>query len=127
MLFKKLVRPEHLNHHGTLFGGYMLLWVDEYAYIAALEEFPTVKFVTRAMEPASFATGVPCGAILTFAVERTHVGRTSVTYQVTVSARGLSETKSAPVFRTGVTMCAIDGHGRKTPLPSSPHPTGEQP
>ena len=23
------VRPEHLNHYGYLFGGYMLMWVDE--------------------------------------------------------------------------------------------------
>lgn len=26
-----LVRPEHLNHHGYLFGGVLLKWVDEYA------------------------------------------------------------------------------------------------
>ncbi len=24
----KLIRPEHLNHVGTLFGGYMMQWSD---------------------------------------------------------------------------------------------------
>ena len=30
MQFKTLVRQEHLNQYGNLFGGYMLLWVDEF-------------------------------------------------------------------------------------------------
>ena len=70
MLFKALVRPEHLNQHGKLFGGYMLRWVDEYAYIAALEDYPRARFVTRAIEAASFTRGVDCGALLTFDVTR---------------------------------------------------------
>src|SRR5574344_538715 len=48
MQFNTLVRSEHLNHNGKLFGGYMLLWVDEYAYIAAITEYPGARFVTRA-------------------------------------------------------------------------------
>ena len=31
----KVVRPEHLNHFGHLFGGCLLKWVDEIAWIAA--------------------------------------------------------------------------------------------
>jgi acyl-CoA hydrolase len=26
-----IVRPEHLNHHGDLFGGTMLRWIDEFS------------------------------------------------------------------------------------------------
>ena len=36
----KLVMPEHLNHYGYLFGGNLLQWVDEYAYIANVPEHP---------------------------------------------------------------------------------------
>ena len=35
-----LIRPEYLNHGGTLFGGYMMLWADEMAYNAASLTFP---------------------------------------------------------------------------------------
>jgi len=117
MQFKTIVRPEHLNHHGNLFGGYMLLWVDEYVYITAIEEFPSVKFVTRGMEAVSFSQGVKCGAVVTFDITRTHTGTTSVTYQVDVSARRISDTESVPVFHTSVTMCSVDEDGHKKPLP----------
>ena len=117
MQFKALVRPEHLNQHGKLFGGYMLRWVDEYAYIAALEDYPRGRFVTRASEAASFTRGVECGALLTFDVTRRRSGTTSVTYQVHVSARNMGSENSAEVFKTCVTLCAIDETGKKTPLP----------
>ena len=63
MQFKTLVRPEHLNQHGNLFGGYMLLWVDEFAYLAAIEDYPCVSFVTRAMEAVSFTQSVKLGSV----------------------------------------------------------------
>ena len=117
MQFKALVRPEHLNQHGKLFGGYMLRWVDEYAYIAALEDHPRARFVTRAIEAASFTRGVDCGALLTFDVTRLRSGTSSVTYQVHVSARNMDGDRAAEVFNTCVTLCAIDETGKKTPLP----------
>lgn len=117
MQFKVLVRPEHMNQHGSLFGGYMLLWVDEYAYIAALEDYPSGRFVTRGMEAAEFSHPVNCGALLTFDVTRVKTGRSSVTYRVEVGARNMTETNETPVFRTCVTLCAVDETGRKTPLP----------
>ena len=41
----RLVLPEHLNHYGFLFGGHLLKWVDEFAYIAATIEYPNFTFV----------------------------------------------------------------------------------
>lgn len=120
MQFKALVRPEHMNQHGSLFGGYMLKWVDEYAYIAALEDYPCGRFVTRGMEAAEFSHPVDCGALLTFDVTRVRSGFSSVTYQVEVSARNPTENCETTVFRTGVTLCAVDEKGRKTPLPQKP-------
>lgn len=120
MKFKTLVRPEHMNQHGSLFGGYMLLWVDEYAYIAALEDHPCGRFVTRGMEAAEFSHPVACGALLTFEVTRVRAGRSSVTYLVEVSARNMTESRETPVFRTRVTLCAVDEQGRKTALPQKP-------
>ena len=117
MLFKVLVRPEHMNQHGSLFGGYMLLWVDEYAYIAALEDYPLARFVTRGMEAAVFSHPVKCGALLTFDVTRARVGHSSVTYRVEVSSRNMTESCETPVFHTSVTLCAVDENGRKAPLP----------
>jgi acyl-CoA hydrolase len=117
MDFYTLVRPEHLNHYGYLFGGSMLKWVDEYAYIAALREFPSCRLVTRAMDAASFTQSVNNGALLRFRVSRTRLGRTSATYRVKVVARDFQAADVYPVFEISVTMVSITQDGRKSPLP----------
>ena len=113
MYFKTVVRPEHLNQHGCLFGGYMLLWVDEYVYIAALEDFPNAHFVTRAMEAVSFTKSVPNGAILTFDIRLSKKGKTSATYSVDVEAMAIPSGERLDVFHTHVTMCNVDEDGNK--------------
>jgi len=117
MDFYTIVRPEHLNHYGFLFGGNMLKWVDEYVYVAALREFPACRFVTRAMDAASFTQSVNNGALLCYRVTRMHIGNTSVTYHVDVLARDLQQTEVYPVFNINVTMCSVTEDGRKFPLP----------
>lgn len=118
MQFKKLVRPEHLNHNGKLFGGYMLLWVDEYAYIAALEDYPMAHFVTRGIEAASFTQGVSDGSVLTFDVNRCQVGTTSVTYAIEVTSMDFPSGQKRKVFCTHVTMCNTGSDGNKAALPT---------
>jgi len=108
----KLVMPEHLNHYGYLFGGYLLQWVDEYAYIAATLDYSSSNFVTIAMDKVEFRKTVRQGTILRFLVEKTKTGTTSVQYEVNVY-RG----KSDSIFSTHVTLVCIDEKGRKIPLP----------
>ena len=36
----KLVMPGDLNHYGFLFGGKMLMWVDEVAWMAVSGDYP---------------------------------------------------------------------------------------
>lgn len=117
MQFSTLVRSEHLNHNGKLFGGYMLLWVDEYAYIAAIKEYPGAHFVTRALDTVSFTQGVGLGAVLTFDVKSSNVGCTSVTYSVEVTATELPSGSQHKVFSTRVTLCNTDENGNKKALP----------
>ena len=62
----KVVRPEHLNHFGYLFGGFLLKWVDEIAWIAASRDHPGCSFVTVTMDRVEFRRGVRQGAVLRF-------------------------------------------------------------
>lgn len=116
--FKTLVRPEHLNPNHRLFGGYMLLWVDEYAYIAAMQDYPSAHFVTRGMDAAVFSHGVLDGAILTFTVTRQRTGFSSVTYEVVVTSLEIPSGEKNEVFRTHVTMCNTSPDGKKAQLPA---------
>ncbi|MBO7742251.1 MAG: acyl-CoA thioesterase [Victivallales bacterium] len=117
MDFYSIVRNEHLNQYNHLFGGIMLQWVDEYAYMAAVREFPGVMFVTRAMDHVEFKRGVLNGSMLRFQVERTRKGSSSVNYQVQVFSRAPGKVEENPVFSTIVTMVAVDGNGGKAQLP----------
>jgi acyl-CoA hydrolase len=115
----KLVLPEHLNHFGFLFGGHLLRWVDEIAWIAASLDYPGLRFVTVAMDKVEFRRSVHEGAILHFDVNRTRTGRTSLTYAVDVRRTGECVPAPDPVFCTLVTLVRIDENGQKTPLPTS--------
>ena len=122
-----LVRPEHLNQYGFLFGGYLLMWVDETAWIEASLDFPGCRFVTVAMNRVEFRHNVRAGSLLRLEIARTRRGTSSVDYRVDVTRAG-SEGASpagqtggasigASIFSTIVTFVRVDLEGRKLDLP----------
>ena len=115
----KLVMPENLNHFGYLFGGYMLKWVDEFAWIAATLDFPNFTFVTIGMDKIEFKQSVRQGSILRFLTRQVQIGRTSVTYRVDVMPGDLAESEERSIFSTNVTMVRVDATGQKIPIRES--------
>jgi acyl-CoA hydrolase len=111
-----LVRTEHLNHNGKLFGGQLLKWVDEYAWLAAARDFCGHVLVTRAMDNSEFRYAVPNGSILRFHIEQKNVGVTSVLYSVDVYADMPGRPDEALIFTNCVTFVSVDENGRKRPL-----------
>jgi acyl-CoA hydrolase len=116
MINHKLVLPEHLNQYGYLFGGNLLKWVDEYAWIAATLDYPGANFVTIAMERVEFKKSIREGAVLRFEIDRSREGTTSAQYGVTVFANDTHTGAEEPVFSTTVTFVRIDRNGHKLPL-----------
>lgn len=114
-----LVRPEHLNHFGYLFGGQMLKWIDEYAWMAASKDFPGMMLVTRAMDRVEFQSRVRSGSILRFVISKDEQRITSVTYTVHVYASEPNRHEELQVFSTKVTFVAVDESGKKKQLPKS--------
>ncbi|MBF9017362.1 MULTISPECIES: acyl-CoA thioesterase [unclassified Oceanispirochaeta] len=112
------VRSEHLNHHNYLFGGQMLFWVDENAWMTAARDFPGFRLVTRGMERISFEKSVINGSILRFHILPVNQGNSSVQYQVDVYADSPGEQSEVLVFSNKVTFVSVDCNGSKIPLPS---------
>lgn len=108
-----LVLPGDLNHHGFLFGGRLLAWVDEACWIAASLEFPQCRFVTVGMDCVEFHHGVKQGAILTISCTLSREGTTSVCYAVEVRDE---KAGAHAIFSTRVTLVNVDEEGRKRPL-----------
>ncbi len=71
--------PEHLNGANRLFGGALLSWVDEEAYIFARCYLSHPKMVTRFMSEVSFVSAGMQGDIIEFGIETTKLGTTSIT------------------------------------------------
>jgi acyl-CoA hydrolase len=115
-----VVRNEHQNHHGNLFGGALLSWVDEFAWICASLDFPGCSMVTVGMDQVSFKERVLNGSILRFNILPAHRGTSSVSYAVNVFADAPGDVEEKIVFSTKVTFVRIDAKGKKKPLPNIP-------
>lgn len=96
----QVVRPEHLNHYGYLFGGFLLKWVDEISWIAASRDYPGCQFVTVAMDKVEFRKSVRQGTVLRFKSRRARVGKTSVQYTVKVYSDNRATGTEESVFST---------------------------
>lgn len=107
----KLVLPEFINDQGTLFGGYLLKWIDELSYISARIDFPQCKLVTIALDNVVFRHAIHSGDILRFVIKQDKVGNTSVRYDVRVYREN---TKLDQVlFATGISFVNVDKLGHK--------------
>ena len=119
MINHKLVLPEHLNHYGYLFGGYLLHWVDEYAYITANLDFRGHRFVTIGLDNVVFRRSIKLGSVLKFDINRTKQGRTSVGYNVKVYSDSIELGTEELVFDTNITFVNIDEQGEKCAIDTS--------
>ena len=104
-----LVRPEHLNHVGALFGGYMMKWADEMAYNAATLAFPGATFVTKLFNQFDFLLPVKKGEIIKIFSSVTSYKNTSVVVEVWAK-----NAKWETVFETSAVMVNFDGTVKKS-------------
>lgn len=112
----KIVLPEHLNDYGSLFGGNMLKWIDEIAYIRVSLDFPGRHFVTIGLDNVEFRHRIEKGQILRFACQQTRTGKTSVTYNVKVYGARYKRDDDVILFENNITFVCVDKNGNKRPI-----------
>ena len=114
-----VVRQEHLNQYGNLFGGRVLSVIDELAFVACARTYPENNFVTRAVEDAAFIAPAVLGDLLEFNFGIERVGRTSVRVRVEmIICNGKTGGKSKS-FDGCVIMVCVDSEGNATPIPTN--------
>ena len=114
-----LMMPRDTNHHGTIFGGVILSYIDQAGAVAALRS-GCRKVVTVAMDQVVFAQPVEVGDLVSYYAEVVHVGRTSVKVQVMVEAERRSSGENVAVTRAEVTYVNLGADGQPTPVPANP-------
>lgn len=112
----KIVLPADLNDYGSLFGGTLLKWIDEIAYIRVSLDFPGKSFVTIGLDNVEFRHAIRQGQILRFSCEKTQIGNTSVTYNVKVYGERYQTNSDKILFESNITFVCVDTDGNKSKI-----------
>lgn len=89
---RKLIKPEDLNAHGTLFGGSVLSWIDEESAIFVTCQLNKGNIVTKYMSEINFISSAGLGDIIEIGMETVKFGRTSITVRCEVRHKFTKET-----------------------------------
>ena len=81
---RKLIKPQDLNAHGTLFGGSVLSWIDEESAIYVTCQLGKGNIVTKYMTEINFVSSAGLGDIIEIGMETVKFGRTSITVRCEV-------------------------------------------
>jgi acyl-CoA thioesterase YciA len=89
---RKVVTPKDLNPHGTLFGGRVLEWIDEEAFIFSACQLDQTKLVTKLMSTVNFVSSASVGDILEIGCETLKFGTSSITVKCSVRQKSTGQT-----------------------------------
>lgn len=104
-----LIRPEDLNHHGTLFAGQMAQWLLEACLIAASRLLGRPEDVVCVqLHSMIFKKPAHNGEILEIKTRIAFVGATSIT----VHGRVFTSKDEAPLLSGMATFVTVDKQGR---------------
>ena len=111
-----LMMPRDTNHHGTIFGGVILSYIDQAGAVAAIRR-GCRQVVTVAMDQVVFEQPVHVGDLVSFYGKVLKVGRTSLKILVTVEADRRSCGEKVLVTRAEVTYVHVDLDGKPVAVP----------
>ena len=109
---RRFVRPEFMNHHQTLYAGYISEWLTEAAMIGITEVLGrTDHVVLAAVREVQVTRSVLAGTILELMYSPEKYGTTSV--EIEICGRDLL---TQEIYFTGsAVFVTVDDHGHKTP------------
>lgn len=89
---RKMIAHKDLNSNGTLFGGRVLDWIDEEAYIYCSTQLGNDRVVTRSMSGVDFNESAIRGDIVEIGMETVRYGNTSITVRCDVRNKRTEKT-----------------------------------
>jgi len=98
-----------LNGANKLFGGTILAWIDEQAYIEVISLLNSQNVVTKFISAIEFISGATIGETVEITTELVSVGKTSLTLKIEVL--NLSTHKTMAVVNE-IVMVNVDKQGK---------------
>ena len=110
-----MVRPNHLNSAGRLFGGMLMQWIDEVAGLVAKRHSRT-NVITASVDNLKFLKGAYQGDTVVIIGWITYVGTSSMEVRVDTYCENVIGERR-PINRAYFSMVALDEHDRPTAVP----------
>ena len=110
-----MVRPNHLNAAGRLFGGILMQWIDEVAGLVA-KRHARMNVTTASIDNLKFLRGAYQRDVIVLIGRITYVGNTSMEVRVDSYVEDL-DGKRILINRAYFTMVALDENDRPARVP----------
>lgn len=110
-----IIRSQHINPQGRLFGGYLMQWIDEMAGIVSRRH--SGRMVTTAsIDNLSFKAGAYQDDMVVLVGRLTYVGRTSMEVRVDTYVEDYKGNRRN-INRAYIVMVAVDEDGNPVEVP----------
>jgi len=109
---RKLIKPQDMNAHGTLFGGTVLSWIDEEAAIYVSCQLGKGNLVTKYMSEIDFVSSATLGDIVEIGMETVKFGKSSITVRCVVRNKF---SKDVIIKIDKIVFVHVDEEGRPSP------------
>lgn len=110
-----MVRPNHLNAVGRLFGGILMQWIDEVAALAA-KRHAHMNVTTASVDNLRFLKGAYQNDVIVIQGKVTYVGRTSMEVKVDTYVETI-DGKRILINNAFFTMVALDSEDNPAEVP----------
>ena len=111
-----MVRPNHMNAAGRLFGGMLMQWLDEVAGLVA-KRHTRSNVITASVDNLPFIHGAYQGEMVVIIGKVTYVGNSSMEVRVDTYVEHLEDGMRHPINRAYFTMVALDENDRPKRVP----------
>ncbi len=111
-----MIRPNHMNAAGRLFGGMLMQWLDEVAGLVA-KRHTRSNVITASVDNLRFIHGAYSGEMVVIIGKATYVGNTSMEVRVDTYVEHLEDGMRHPINRAYFTMVALDENDRPKRVP----------
>ncbi|WP_122643372.1 acyl-CoA thioesterase [Luxibacter massiliensis] len=110
-----MVRPNHLNAAGRLFGGILMQWLDDVAGLVA-KRHSRSNIITASVDNLRFIQGAYQKDVIVIIGKVTYVGHTSMEIRVDTYVENI-EGMRFPINRAYFTMVALDENDKPKKVP----------
>lgn len=110
-----MVRPNHLNASGRLFGGVLMQWIDEVAGLVA-KRHTRMNVTTASVDNLKFLHGAYQRDVIVIRGKATYVGRTSMEVKVDTYIEANDSSRTL-INRAYFTMVGLDKNDKPTAIP----------